>query len=489
MLFNSYVFLGVFLPITLLVFFTIKKKSAYVILVWLLFSSLFFYGYWKPIYLLIIVISIVANYVASIFIYKNRSVVWLFLFVLLNLVSIGYFKYSEFLWLSFFSNADVPELIAEITLPLAISFFTFQQIAYLVDVNKGRVKPGGFYNYALYVSFFPQLIAGPIVRYQELSPQLLKIGELKTSEKTIMIGVVFFTLGLAKKVLLADTLSPYANDIFSYASQKGTIGFVDAWSGAYTYTFQLYFDFSGYSDMAIGLAFLFGIKLPTNFNSPYKSNNIIEFWRRWHITLSRFFRDYVYIPLGGNRKGYFRHVCNTSFVMLLTGVWHGAGWTFIFWGGYHCILIVTTHLVKSIVTKQSYKTRSIVRGGFVKSLGVFVTFHLVVFGWVLFRAENFDVALVIIKSMLLITNASTTALIDTSLYEMVAILIFMSCLVCFFLPNSSEIVSLVSKVTSKKLMFSGGILHYIFWLTLGAAFYLSITTISQVNSDFLYFNF
>nr|PMH96412.1 hypothetical protein BCU54_08190 [Vibrio lentus] len=485
MLFNSYIFIGVFLPITLLIFLCLKRIRSPLLTVWLLLSSLFFYGYWNPVYLLLILSSIIVNYYASIYLSRSKSGVWLSLFVMVNLLSIGYFKYSEFLWVNILDGDSLPEFISGVTLPLAISFFTFQQVAYLVDVKNERVKPGCFYNYALYISFFPQLIAGPIVRYQELSPQLGQMDTFRLPEGMIISGFTLFIIGLAKKVIFADTLSPFANDIFSFASNRGSIGFQDAWLGAYTYTFQLYFDFSGYSDMAIGIALLFGVKLPVNFNSPYKSNNIIDFWRRWHITLSRFFRDYVYIPLGGNRRGYFRQVINTSFVMLLTGVWHGAGWTFIIWGAYHGLLILITHLAKLSISHR-LKKLILKHNKLFGFLSVVVTFHLVVLGWVLFRAESIDVAMMMIESMLLITNASSTALIDTNLYKVLWSMILISGAICLLVPNSSNITRMLSEL---RLMQESRLLDTITWMILGAVCYLSISTISRVNSDFLYFNF
>jgi len=261
--------------------------------------------------------------------------------VILNLSLLGYFKYADFfienINIAFSVNAESLNLL----LPLAISFFTFQQIAYLVDSYRQETKEYDFLNYALFVTFFPQLIAGPIVHHKEMMPQFAKTRNKVKSYRNIAMGLFIFSIGLFKKVVIADTFAVWATNGFDVAT---TLNLFEAWATSLSYTFQLYFDFSGYTDMAIGLALLFNIRLPVNFNSPYKATNIQDFWRRWHITLSRFLRDYVYIPLGGNKKGSFRTYNNLMATFVIGGLWHGASWAFIFWGFLHGLALTVQKL-------------------------------------------------------------------------------------------------------------------------------------------------
>jgi D-alanyl-lipoteichoic acid acyltransferase DltB (MBOAT superfamily) len=336
MLFNSYEYIFIFLPITFFIYFYLNsKKLTEASKGFLVFSSLFFYSWWNPIYLPIILLSMLFNYgIGEIFtkddfVKINKKSILIFA-ILSNLLLLGYFKYMDF----FISNINyvTSENIGlyHLALPLGISFFTFQQISYLVDSYKEETKEYDFLNYALFVTFFPQLIAGPIVHHKEMMPQFSNRWNLVKNYKNIALGLFIFSIGLFKKVVIADTFAMWATTGFDTAS---TLNFLEAWSTSLAYTFQLYFDFSGYTDMAIGSALLFNIKLPINFNSPYKAVNIQDFWRRWHITLSRFLRDYIYIPLGGNRLSRFKTYSNLMITFLLGGLWHGAGWTFIVWGG------------------------------------------------------------------------------------------------------------------------------------------------------------
>lgn len=276
----------------------------------LVFSSLFFYSYWNILYLPLILISMLFNYTIGLTLAKvNKKVsnkTLLSIGIISNLALLGYFKYADFFIdnVNFIFSANLPSL--NIILPLAISFFTFQQIAYLVDSYRQQTKEYDFLNYALFVTFFPQLIAGPIVHHKEMMPQFANLKNKLINYKNIALGLFIFSFGLFKKVIIADTFAIWATNGFDNAT---TLSFIEAWATSLSYTFQLYFDFSGYTDMAIGLALLFNIKLPINFNSPYKSLNIQEFWRRWHITLSRFLKDYIYIPLGGNRRGGGQTIC------------------------------------------------------------------------------------------------------------------------------------------------------------------------------------
>ena len=318
--------------------------------------------------------------------------------LLFNLGLLGYYKYANFFVdnLSRFSAANFH--LEKILLPLAISFFTFQQITYLIDVYQGHSREYCFLPYCLFVTFFPQLIAGPIVHHKEMLPQFSEQKTFIFNWDNLSLGTAIFFIGLFKKVVLADHLATFSTGTFQTAESGTLLTFFEAWSGALCYTFQLYFDFSGYSDMAVGLARMFGILLPINFNSPYQAINITEFWRRWHITLSRFLRDYLYIPLGGNRKGPSRRLVNLMITMLLGGMWHGAGWTFIAWGALHGIYLVINHGWRSF--REKLLGQDISRTSWIgRNTGRFITFIAVVVGWVFFRAESFSTAIEMLKSM------------------------------------------------------------------------------------------
>jgi len=396
MLFNSFEFIFLFLPLALLVFLAlgsfVRPAAA---TAWLVCASLFFYGWWNPAYLGLILGSIIFNFVVGCFLSRYPRRALLAFGVAANLGLLGYFKYFNFFVANLNAVAGTTIQGGDIVLPLAISFFTFQQIAYLVDVYKGEVEEHGFVRYALFVSFFPQLIAGPIVHHKEMLPQFAKPETYRWSQKNIAIGVSIFIIGLFKKVIIADHLAGYATPVFNAADAGGTPSFFEAWGGALAYTFQLYFDFSGYSDMAVGLGRMFGISLPLNFNSPYKAANIIDFWRRWHMTLSRFLRDYLYIPLGGNRKGTTRRYINVMITMLLGGLWHGASWTFVAWGVLHGFYVLINHgwlFLKRFLSLPA----SGIPG---RRLATGLTFICVVVGWVFFRAETFAGAAAILNGM------------------------------------------------------------------------------------------
>lgn len=316
----------------------------------LLVASFVFYSYWNPPFFFLILFSILFNFSWGRLIERTsgrRRDLWLYSGVAVNLLLIAYFKYANFMasniaWL--FGKEWVAQ---DIFLPLGISFFTFQQIAYLIDCSKGLAKEHVFTQYALFVTFFPQLIAGPIVRYEDIMPQFGRLRTFGMSYRNTAVGIALLTLGLFKKVVIADTLSPWVAAVFD-SSEPLTL--FEAWGGVLSYTFQIYFDFSGYSDMAVGLGRLFNIELAINFNSPYKALSISDFWRRWHITLSSFLRDYLYIPLGGNRCGKIRRNINIMITMLLGGLWHGASWNFVVWGGLHGVFLVINHTYRKIIS-------------------------------------------------------------------------------------------------------------------------------------------
>jgi alginate O-acetyltransferase complex protein AlgI len=402
MLFNSYQFIFLFLPITLWIFFKIGNRGHHKIAIsWLVGASLFFYAWWNPAYLALMLASILFNYAVGISVggnnNKSQKKLVLILGIVSNLALLGYYKYANF----FVDNLNVffenQVNINDIILPLAISFFTFQQITYIVDAYKGETREYNFLHYCLFVTFFPQLIAGPIVHHKEMLPQFARELIYKFNNRSFIVGLTIFFIGLAKKVVLADSISVYATPVFSAAENETTLTIFEAWGGVLAYTFQIYFDFSGYSDMAIGTARMFGIRLPINFNSPYKAGNIIDFWKRWHMTLSRFLREYVYIPLGGNRLGSFRRYQNLIATMLLGGLWHGAGWTFIIWGALHGLYLGINHYWISMV--KNYSLEKFQHGYFWRAVSPTLTLLSVIIAWVFFRAESLNGAMNILGSM------------------------------------------------------------------------------------------
>ncbi len=398
MLFHSLVFIGVFLPVTLLVFYALaRSRPARVPLYWLMVASLFFYSYWNPPYVLLLLGSILVNFLIGRALARQPSRALLVMGVAANLAVIGYYKYGNFFLGTIDAVAGTGWSLGQVFLPLGISFFTFQQIAFLVDAHRGRARTGSFADYALFVSFFPQLIAGPIVHHGEMMPQFARRDAFRPQADNFALGLGIFTFGLIKKVLIADGVATYADPVFAAAHAGLAPTLFEAWGGALAYTFQLYFDFSGYSDMAIGLARMFNIRLPLNFNSPYKAVNIIDFWRRWNMTLSRFLRDYLYIPLGGSRRGRVRRYINLMITMLLGGLWHGAGWTFVVWGGLHGLYLVVNHFWHALRRALGQDPDRSTAAG--RVLARALTFLVVVVAWVPFRAESFDASATLLAGM------------------------------------------------------------------------------------------
>jgi alginate O-acetyltransferase complex protein AlgI len=395
MLFNSYSFIFLFLPATFAGMFWLGRHSGRLAALWLGMASLFFYAVWDPRFVLLLLASIAFNYGAGYAIGLQRAAgkqqqagQLLAAAIAINLVLLGYFKYTNF----FLGAANqllaghVPAL--DIILPLGISFFTFTQIAFLVDVRRGIAKEYNFIHYLLFVTYFPHLIAGPVLHHKQMMPQFANPATYRINAENVAVGLTIFAIGLAKKVLVADNLANYATPIFDRVSDGYTPMLAEAWIGALSYTLQLYFDFSGYSDMAIGLSLLFNVRLPLNFNSPYKATSIIDFWRRWHMTLSAFLRDYLYFALGGNRKGAARRYANLWVTMLLGGLWHGAGWTFLVWGGLHGVYLMINHGWRDLRARLGWG-----EGGRVAKLAAgALTFTAVVVGWVVFRADSLATA-------------------------------------------------------------------------------------------------
>jgi D-alanyl-lipoteichoic acid acyltransferase DltB (MBOAT superfamily) len=395
MLFNSFEFLLIFLPLTLLVY--LKISSARAALVWLSFASLVFYGYWNPIYLFLILGSILANFVLGKLIMRTAATSKYAITafgVVFNASLLGYFKYANFFVVNVAAATGIDWSIDTIVLPLAISFFTFQQIAYLIDAYRGRVEEHGWIEYVAFVTFFPQLIAGPIVHHRDVLPQFRAIADLRKRTGNVGIGLTIFAIGLFKKVGIADALAVNANRVFDAALAGTPLSIAEAWGGTLAYSLQLYFDFSGYSDMAIGLGQMFGIALPVNFASPYKARNIIDFWRAWHITLSNFLRGYLYVPLGGSRYGSLMRYRNLLFTMLIGGMWHGAGWNFLIWGGLHGLFLVVNHLWRlAPLYGRLAGARLYGHGAWA------LTLFCVTVGWVFFRAETLAAAVTVLNGM------------------------------------------------------------------------------------------
>lgn len=400
MLFNSLEFIWLFLPITLAGFFLLGRFGLYRgAVIWLVLASWVFYGYWNPVYLLLLWASIAFNYYWGQLLSRQhaRRRLWLGLGVGANLATLGYFKYVNFLvdTINYLPGVDIE--VAQVVLPLAISFFTLQQIAYLVDTYQRKTEEHSFPHYCLFVSFFPQLIAGPIVHHKEVLPQFARSNIYHPQLGNLVDGGTIFMLGLFKKVVIADQLSLYAVPVFDASAEGTMLTFFEAWSGVLAYTFQLYFDFSGYADMAIGLAMMFGIRLPQNFNSPYRARSIIEFWRRWHITLTTFLRDYLFIPLavGGKRRSKAHSYFILFLTMVVGGVWHGAGWTFFIWGCLHGTLLAINHVWRSLVLRMPMaKTWS---GQ--QYLGWALTFFAVTVSMVPFRAADLGATGLLLESM------------------------------------------------------------------------------------------
>lgn len=397
MLFNSYEFLFFFLPITFGVYFWLnQKRLTHASKGWMVFASLFFYSWWNIIYLPLILGSILFNFIIGSTISKIGSLhlpqkktiprkTLLVFGIVSNILLLGFFKYMDFFILNVNAALGTHLDMMHIILPLGISFFTFTQIAYLVDAYRDEVREMDYFNYTLFVTFFPHLLAGPILHHKEMMPQFDSLKSKLINYKNIAAGIFLFSVGLFKKVVIADKFAQWANAGFETTQ---LLNLFEAWATSLSYTFQLYFDFSGYTDMALGIALMFNIRLPINFNSPYKALNIQDFWRRWHITLSRFLRDYIYIPLGGNRKGELHTYANLFAVFLIGGLWHGASWMFVTWGALHGLAIVLHRLWQHLGKKMPI------------ILAWFITFNFINITWIFFRAEKWENSKNILNGML-----------------------------------------------------------------------------------------
>ncbi|OGP23889.1 MAG: acetyltransferase [Deltaproteobacteria bacterium GWB2_55_19] len=494
MLFNSVGFIFFFLPIALCIYFFLNRwKLAIASKAWLVAVSLFFYGWWNPKYLFLLLASILLNYAVGSSIHKTKGLKKKSLLAFglsANIATLGYFKYADFFIVNVNSIFSAELGLLNVILPLGISFFTFTQIAYLVDSYKSKANEYDLLNYCLFVTFFPHLLAGPILHHHQIMPQFMSVRTKALSWRNVSAGVFIFCAGLFKKIAIADSFAVWANAGFE---SMHALSFFEAWGASLSYTFQLYYDFSGYTDMAIGASLLFNIHLPINFNSPYKAKNIREFWQRWHITLSNWLRDYVYIPLGGNRAGKYRTYFNILITFLLGGLWHGAGWTFVAWGALHGVALV----IHRFWDRQGLKMPALT--------GWFCTFMFVNAAWVFFRATTFKGAIRILEGMAGINGIKTPAgFADIGNYlanwsflasdsakvapmmpvDTLAYIITFG-FVAFLLPNAVQIIRFIP--------YKGAMIfkpRLIYALLVGLIlFYALVSNIQNAPSQFLYFNF
>lgn len=441
MVFASHSFLA-FLAILLLVHWVCVRNVPRLGKPLLIAASFIFYAYWIPAYLLILIISLLVNHVIARGMMSGRWAARPLVIggITLNLALIGYYKYAMLLVESLNWTLQATFPVPEIILPIGISFFTFQQISLLVDTFKGRVQELRFWDHVFFISFFPQLIAGPIVRQDDLIPQLRARSSWRLRADQLAVGIALFSLGLFKKSFLIDPITPRIDFLYEAAEIGASVGFLDAWMAAFGYGFQIYFDFSAYSDMAIGLGFMFGFRLPVNFFSPYKAESIRVFWRRWHITLSRFLRDYLFIPLGGSRHSIARTIGALLITMSLGGLWHGASWTFVAWGLLHGIYLSANHLWRALVARCLPGWRQQIRSTRIlawplRALAIAITFVAVNSAWILFRSSDFDGANRLFAAMLGRTSWREYPSMTDNIADVIPLYLF----VCWVLPNTMQI--------------------------------------------------
>ena len=517
MLFNSYGFIFIFLPIVLLGFHLIGRKNNHKIsIAWLVGASLFFYGWWNPAYLGLLLFSIIFNYSFGMLLSSkpDRNIskkTFLVIGIVVNLSVLGYFKYANFFIDNLNSLTGMSTVFSQIILPLGISFFTFQQITYLVDSYYKETNVYDFLQYCLFVTFFPQLIAGPIVHHREMLPQFARDALYRLKAEHLAVGGTIFTIGLFKKVVLADGIAIYATPVFDAAEAGVALTIVEAWGGALAYSLQLYFDFSGYSDMAIGLARMFGVRLPLNFNSPYKATNISDFWRRWHITLSRLIREYLWDPISLrltryaiiNEYGDFGIFILTVlspalFAFFWIGLWHGAGWNFIIFGLIHgCYIVIHSLWIK---LKYNFPSMILISSKKIsKILGWLITFITVTLSWVLFRSETMDGALQVFGGMVGMSGTGFQGMFSNKLFVEPNFLgpwIIGLILIAVALPNTQQILR---RYRPAFVAYKGEIprvrYHWLEWrpsvgwgLYCGCVMIFSLLSLLR-PSEFLYFQF
>ena len=478
MLFNSYQFIFLFLPVALIGYFVLGRVGNVAPVIWLALASLVFYSASNWQFVPLLLASVAFNYVIGLLLISKRlnpasRFAALMAGVAGDLVVLGTFKYAGFLA----ANLDAifsTGFTVDILLPVGISFYTFTQIAFLVDAYRGNVAHYALPHYALFVSYFPHLIAGPILHHKDMIPQFERAEAKRPNPHLILCGLVIFAIGLFKKTCLADGIQPLVAPAFG----ANTPSFDQAWIGALAYTFQLYFDFSGYSDMAIGISLMFGIFLPLNFNSPYQASSIIDFWRRWHMTLSQFLRDYLYIPLGGNRHGPTLRYLNLMTTMLLGGLWHGAAWTFVAWGALHGMYLCINHAWNNYGPAIGPRLQR------PANIAAFIlTFLSVVVAWVLFRADSMSSAIYVLSRM---ADPTQIALGRGEMIHIVFIIAFAA--MAWFAPNTQTIMGYDHK--NRKVGEAFGI-----WQKRPAFLYAAAVVLAfgilgiQQHSEFIYFRF
>jgi len=485
MLFNSYEFIFLFLPCALLGYFAIARIGRRAAIAWLALASIVFYGYWNPKFVSLLLASICLNYGFGHLIENQdklrRKKQLLASAIFVNLCVLAVYKYANFFVETFNSLSGTSLHGLDIALPLGVSFFTFTQITYLVDTYRKHVREHDFLNYFLFVTYFPHLIAGPLLHHGNMMPQFRDAAIFLPRASNLVIGLAIFSTGLAKKVLLADSFAVHATPVFDAAASGAVLSPRDAWLGSINYTLQLYFDFSGYSDMAIGLSKLFNIDIPINFESPYKARNIAEFWRRWHISLSTFLRDYLYIPLGGNRHGDLRRHANLMITMLLGGLWHGAGGTFVLWGGLHGLYLVVYHFWAARFPASVRCSRWPRR-----MTGCLITFFFVILAWVMFRANTVDAALAIYRGMFDLNGKPPS--VNIGGYNLwFNILLLTGLGLVWFAPNTQTLFLAGSMARPANLAWRWPLLTA---AATGTLFLVCLYTIgTQKVSEFIYFQF
>lgn len=482
MLFNSFSYIFAFLPIVIVVYhILLKYRLIFASKIWLIFSSIIFYSWWDSKYTMLLLLSMLANFAigssfyAKIFQDINKRKCLLIFGIVMNIAILGYYKYANFFIDNINQLFHCNITFAKIILPLGISFFTFTQITYLVDTYKKEADEYSFVNYLLFVTFFPHLIAGPILHHKEIMPQFNDLKRKVLRYNNIIKGLFLFIIGLFKKVCIADVLSLYVANGYS---ADADISILEAWIVMISYTLQIYFDFSGYCDMALGSAKMLNIDLPVNFNSPYKSISVQDFWRRWHMTLSRFLRDYIYIPLGGSRNGEFKTHKNILITMLIAGLWHGASWMFVLWGAVHGIA--------QCIHKLYLKTKIQIP----KIFAIFITFMFINFSWIIFRAENFNQAKKIYKALFDINNfvIPKTYHFDflfagsQDYYTRILLVLPAAMILIFLCKNSNEIVNNLNINSQRKAI------KYAIIFAITFIFCILQLCISSY-SEFIYFNF
>ena len=477
MLFNSFLFLFAFLPAAFVVFFVAGRQRHRLAAASLLVASLLFYSWWNPVHVWILIGSFVGNYGIGVALartnatgrHSSRAI--LTAGVVANLTLLGYFKYAAFLATNLNALLGTHWTVSATALPLGISFFTFTQIAFLVDVSRGAVREYDFIHYGLFVTYFPHLIAGPVLHHAEMMPQFERAETYRLNYEQVARGLTLFVIGLFKKVIFADGVQAYVGTAFDLGAQAPQL--IGAWSGVLAYTLQIYFDFSGYSDMAVGLSLMFGVQLPLNFDSPYQARNIIDFWRRWHMTLSRFLRDYLYFPLGGNRHGAVRRYLNLMTTMVLGGLWHGAGWTFVIWGGLHGAFLVINHAWRAV---RGVETAADSPRLVATLASRTLTFLAVAVAWVFFRAKTVQEAVGVLKGLVLLNGLVLPSQLELPGVLVRALSIGALLCVALIMPNSQTIVSLNWKPSPT-------------WAFIVAT--LAAIALIQLNrpSEFIYFQF